>query len=317
MSVIGSIAVAIFKMVIPFMASEGVLSENQEPPKGLPPVEPPSGRFLAQLFLVPGLIVGVAVLVLLGFTWLVGGDADPQRILNRLEDGNADVRWRAANDFMQRLKKDPHLAADPRVALRLTKLLRSALEDLERFEKAFAAGADDMRDRKTLQEKRNDVEFLSPCLGHMVIPTGAPILCEMAAKTKGLDPKTLSSLRRKAVWSLANLGESLKRYDQLSAETTGRVLAALQETVLEQKAEQKEWAQLTLDYLQGKQRKLGVIQTLADCAKADDPFLRELVAMAFSFWDGDAEETALAEKTLVVLARDDGHGVRIEIGEND
>jgi len=39
--------------------------------------------------------------------------------------------------------------------------------------------------------------------------------------------------------------------------------------------------------------------------------------MAFSFWDGDAEETALAEKTLVVLARDDGHGVRIEIGEND
>ncbi|HEV3203281.1 MAG TPA: hypothetical protein VGY77_02810 [Gemmataceae bacterium] len=296
---------------------EGVLSENQEPQKGLPPVAPPSGRFIAQLFLVPGLIVGVAVLILLGFTWLVGGDSDPQTLLDRMENSNADVRWRAANEFMQRLKKDPQLASDPRLALRLTKLLRKALAELDRTEKALAGSAEVAPDRKTLQEKRKDVEFLSPCLGHMIIPTGAPILCEMARKTAGHDAKTIASLRRKAVWSLANLGENLKRYDRLSSEESNKVLEALEQTLAEQQGEQLQWARLTLQYLQGERKNLGVFQALADCAKADDPFLRELAAMAFSFWDGDAEDNALAEKTLLALARDDGHGVRIEIGEND
>src|SRR5262249_56727306 len=48
-----------------FMPSEAPRSPAASPPGGLPPVVPPSGKFLAQLFLVPGIIVTVAVLWLL------------------------------------------------------------------------------------------------------------------------------------------------------------------------------------------------------------------------------------------------------------
>ncbi len=40
------------------------------PEPGLPPVEPPSGRFIVQLFVVPGLIVLVVVMVLMGLFYL-------------------------------------------------------------------------------------------------------------------------------------------------------------------------------------------------------------------------------------------------------
>jgi hypothetical protein len=83
------------------------------------------------------------------------------------------------------------------------------------------------------------------------------------------------------------------------------------------RGERGTWARLTVDYLRGEKKNLGVIPTLAECARADDPFLRTQVALALTFWEGDPADNALAEKTLLMLSRDDGHGVRIEIGEND
>ena len=59
-------------------------------------------------------------------------------------------------------------------------------------------------------------------------------------------------------------------------------------------------------------RRVRVDQAMAQCAKAEDPYLRGLVAMALNFWEGD-----LVEPTLQRLAQDDGHGERIEIDEND
>ena len=51
------------------MPSDGPLNQ----PKGLPVVVPPSGKFIAQLFLVPFLIVTLIVCFLLTINWLVGG----------------------------------------------------------------------------------------------------------------------------------------------------------------------------------------------------------------------------------------------------
>src|SRR5204863_10203135 len=53
------------------------------PSAGLPPVTPPSGRFIAQLFLVPGMIVLVAVLMLLAFRYLLGGGYTPENFLKQ------------------------------------------------------------------------------------------------------------------------------------------------------------------------------------------------------------------------------------------
>ena len=46
------------------MQSEAAVPGNNDVPRGLPPVTPPSGRFIVQLFLVPGVIVAVAKLEL-------------------------------------------------------------------------------------------------------------------------------------------------------------------------------------------------------------------------------------------------------------
>ncbi len=85
------------------------------PAPGLPPVTPPSGRFIAQLFLVPGMIVLVAVVMLLAFRYLLGGGYVPANFLKQLDSDNADVRWRGASDLAQVLKRPEsmHLRSDP------------------------------------------------------------------------------------------------------------------------------------------------------------------------------------------------------------
>src|SRR5262245_23884119 len=108
-----------------------------EPAKGLPTVTAPSGRHIVQLFLVPGLIVAGAVTILLGFSWLAGGSRTPEQFLKNIDSANPDVRWRAANDLAQVLKRDDKLAADASFALRLAERLAQALDQLERDEKTL------------------------------------------------------------------------------------------------------------------------------------------------------------------------------------
>jgi hypothetical protein len=54
-----------------------------------------------------------------------------------------------------------------------------------------------------------------------------------------------------------------------------------------------------------------------ECAAADDPFLRQQTAHALSFWHGTPDEDRRVEAALVKLARDDGHGTTVAIGEGD
>src|SRR5207249_3297183 len=53
---------------------------------------------------------------------------------------------------------------------------------------------------------------------------------------------------------------------------------------------------------------LHVDETLARCARAEDPTLRKFAALALTFWNGSAAENARMEEALVTLSRDDGHG---------
>src|SRR5712671_5220379 len=101
------------------MQPEAPVPSANESPKGLPPVTPPSGRFIVQLFLVPGLIVAVAVVILMGFRYLVGGSRSTEHYLRDLDNPNADIRWRGAHDLAQVLKRPESLAlaSDPKFAL--------------------------------------------------------------------------------------------------------------------------------------------------------------------------------------------------------
>src|SRR3954464_7746971 len=105
------------------------VSGNGQPPPaaGRPGVVAPSGRFIAQLFLVPGLIVAGAVVVLLGFSWLSGGNRSPEAFLRDLDSSNIDIRKRTASDLTQVLKRDDGLATNVPFGLRLVDQLRQAV----------------------------------------------------------------------------------------------------------------------------------------------------------------------------------------------
>src|SRR4051812_1159936 len=94
---------------------------------GLPPVVPPSGKYIAQLFIVPGLIVAGAVGVLLFFSWMAGGPRTPEGFLAGLRNINPEVRGRAASDLAQVLLRDDALAANPTFGLELAARLQDAL----------------------------------------------------------------------------------------------------------------------------------------------------------------------------------------------
>jgi hypothetical protein len=298
-------------------------------------VTPPSGRFIIQLFLVPGLIVAVAVLILLGFRYLVSGVQTKDSYLSALDSPNADIRWRGAHDLAQVLKRPESLAlaSDPKFALDLAERLGRARAELQTAEKATAERVEKLPVEehdaawRGLAAQRNHVLYLTACLGDFTVPVGVPLLSDLALEKDGPDPKGTALRRRRAVWALANLGENCKRrYQGTGAAPGEKVLSAEQKTAivaeLKREAagngERAAWARTALAYADGGPLEgswgpvVRVDETLAECAKADDPYLRALVALALNFWDGDR-----VEPTLLRLARDDGRGQRIEINETD
>jgi HEAT repeat protein len=87
--------------------------------RALPPVEPPSAGFLIQLFVIPGVIVVVIVVVWLMFHWLAAMGNDPREYIKKLR-GNSEMRWQAAVNLAgalqgeagEEIKHDPTVAAD-------------------------------------------------------------------------------------------------------------------------------------------------------------------------------------------------------------
>lgn len=294
-----------------------------EPVKGLPPVTPPSGRFIAQLFLVPGLIVAVAVLLLLAFRYLFGGPHTPEHFLRQLDSDNADIRWRGASDLAQVLKRPEsvNLRCDAAFALDLAERLRTALDDLWQDEKAHAervaklSAEDRERSWRKLAPKRDHVQFLAAALGDFHMAVGLPLLSEIALKDDGPDLKANTLRRRQAVWAIANLGNQCKDFAKLTPEQQETIRGPLHRAA-SAATPRGLWARNALYYLEKTPDSgrdiVHADRVLAECAKADDRFLRVQVAHALSFWEGD-----LVEATLLQLAHDDGRGHLLSITDPD
>lgn len=316
---------------------------------GLPPVAPPSGRFIAQLFLVPGLIVAVAVLLLLGFSYLVSGANTPDQYLKQLDSPNADVRWRGASDLAQVLKRPESqaLRADAAFALDLAGRLRTALDDLYREEKAVAERTAklpaDERDKvwRKLAPQRDHVQYLAATLGDFHAPVGLPLLAEIALRADSPDVKGNVLRRRQAVWALGNLGDNVKGFKKLPPDRQTAILETLRKEA-SASGERGRWARNGLHYLEERpatpantlphllalnpfsvvpalpaEPELlgGVVEAdrvLARVARAEDRYLRAQVALALNFWDGPE-----VEPTLLRLARDTGHGELVRVSEAD
>ena len=164
----------------------------------LPPVEPPSAGFILQLFVIPGVIVAIIVLVWLLFSHLAQmGRSDPKAYIAAL-DRNNEGRWQAAFNLATDLRneKGPQYEAlrnDPDLARQLGELLLREIE----------AGS--------MQE--NAVSFriyLVRALGEFHVADGMPALVKAAAAER--DPKE-AQVRWFALESIAVLAENLRQID--------------------------------------------------------------------------------------------------------
>jgi hypothetical protein len=303
-------------------------NDAPKPETGLPPVKPPSGRFIAQLFVIPGLIILVVVAILVGLSYFANRVREPEYFLQQLDSDNHDVRWRGMNDLAQILKRTEPAAlrwkTDPIFALALAERMDRTFRELVEEEKAIGAEIARSTDKdkqllwRKLREKRDYVIFLAGALGEFQIPVGAPVLCAMIRHDASPDLNGNTLQRRKALWGLMNMGENMKGFARLPEERRQSILADLKIEAAKS-APRAGWAQTALYYIDktalpsaDMKDVVKVDEALAVSADADDRFLRQLTAMAFTFWDGDQ-----AEATLLKLANDRGQGTLLPVEEND
>ncbi len=111
-------------------------SELPTNPEMLPPVEPPSAKFIVQLFVVPGLIVAAIVGVWLLFGKLASAEQDWQAMLADMKSSNEHRRGRGAMGLAQALAADqnrrgilsgPQVSTNPQVAKELSAFLAEML----------------------------------------------------------------------------------------------------------------------------------------------------------------------------------------------
>jgi HEAT repeat protein len=163
------------------------------PDEALPPVQPPSAGFLVQLFVIPGLIVLVMVLVWMLIKWLPQMGNDAETNVKALEGSGAN-RWQAAVNLANLLRGDAggELKRDRDLAARLARKLEQELADGRTSEDAVLLRV-----------------YLATALGEFYVDTGLPALMQAIETDERTDVKP--SLRVAATRAVAVLSNNLRR----------------------------------------------------------------------------------------------------------
>lgn len=117
------------------MSSDGPESEFTRLPEELPPVQPPSAGFIAQLFLIPGLIVLAIIVVWSLVSRMASIEQDWRSLVLDIQSPHPHVRSRAIFGLAQQLSADqnstnpgPKLCDNADVAKQLSDLLDKELK---------------------------------------------------------------------------------------------------------------------------------------------------------------------------------------------
>ncbi|MDB5385196.1 MAG: hypothetical protein JWM11_842, partial [Planctomycetaceae bacterium] len=117
------------------MSTDGQESEFTGLPEELPPVQPPSAGFIAQLFLIPGLIVLAIILVWSLVSRMASIEQDWRSLVLDIQSPHPHVRSRAIFGLAQQLSADqnstdpgPKLCDSVDVAKQLSDLLEKELK---------------------------------------------------------------------------------------------------------------------------------------------------------------------------------------------
>ncbi|HEV3417180.1 MAG TPA: HEAT repeat domain-containing protein [Pirellulales bacterium] len=165
----------------------------------LPPVQPPSAGFLVQLFLVPGIIVAIIVVVWILVDWLAHMESDPQKYVEGLSRNTPDV-WQKAENLAEMLRNDRgnQLKGDAKLAAKLAEILNEKIDT-------------GLMDEGSINLR----VYLSSALGQFNTPEGLPALLKAASTHR--DPSELP-VRRSALDAIGMLISNL----QSTAGRTGK-----------------------------------------------------------------------------------------------
>jgi HEAT repeat protein len=170
------------------------------PDDALPPVEPPSAGFIVQLFVVPGVIVLVVVIIWVLFNWLAQKGNNRDAYVRDLARNN-EARWQAATNLAldlraERDSKNPTLTVDRELARQLAGILETETKE------------------GSLEENPLTLRiYLCRALGEFRVPDGLPALVQAASTVR--DPKE-ADVRRAALEGIAllasNVGPGAKEF---------------------------------------------------------------------------------------------------------
>jgi len=185
----------------------------------LPPVEPPSGRFIAQLFLIPALIVGGIVGLFLLLSWSGSQTQDWQTLVINLGRDNPHRRGRAFHDLAQLLNSGK--ATEAGVPLGQHPPLADALADLTSRTLAEQPTPEQAADH--LQQE----VLLVRLLGLIDVPASTlPVL------GKSLEANRNPAVRQAGLQAIASVGK--QAYDRKATVDESHLLESL-ESVLASK----------------------------------------------------------------------------------
>jgi HEAT repeat protein len=152
---------------------------EREPATRNPLVAAPA--LAVQFFLIPLAVVGVTVLLYLGFRSLLTDERSPQDYIVELRTGGLNRRWPAAYELSRQMA-DPKVRRDPAVALALVKAFEESSHD------------DDPRVRR----------YLALAIGRLDAPFPPQAIADL---TKSLDDPQ-SEVALSAIWALGSSGDA-------------------------------------------------------------------------------------------------------------
>jgi len=129
----------------------------------LPPVQPPSASFILQLFIIPGMIVFVIIMVWLAFHWLAHMGSNPAEMIREMRQNKANS-WQVAYNFSEELRQNKASREDPELARELANFLDALLDEpLPAATRSMTGG--DPRSQEVIRRG-----FLCKALGEFTVP---------------------------------------------------------------------------------------------------------------------------------------------------
>ncbi len=170
--------------------------EPDVPGDMLPPVEPPSAGFILQLFVVPGIIVAIIVMVWLLFNWVARTGNDPREFVLALKRNN-DNSWQAAVNLTNALGNPGPQGAELRQNAALARELATMLDG-------------EIDNGSTTKEQALELRyFLCKALGEFETPEGLAALVK-AAGTQRTEEE--GEVRLAALQAIAVLASNVARF---------------------------------------------------------------------------------------------------------